>query len=508
MVALVVTGLARAQAPASGSASAPVEGAARYEQLDWLWKTPIVAAAGGNLSASRPVEELAKVEVLRTGLTAAQIDAGGKILPIAREDTIEPGKSIEETLDKSGVVRAVYVAIPDRIDPLDSSALYRCAIRCYFDGAAEPQIELPLSVFFGGGFGRPDINMLVAGGNRTVEIPLPDRRAGAEFCYMLLPMPFHNGCRIEILNAGAEPINLLLYLRVAIGGATKDTLRLHARYRREFPVQKRKLSVAALRGKGRLVGLSRLLDAPRDAWGDIAPTVIELDQASPLVMRCQGFAPATLEPPHDGMSGPLEWISPSRAFGRATGVEWRIADPFQNVERAAVTIPVRSPSGDAAVAPWIGAALWWYSPSETQHDFPRLRTEDLRPPPLRVADVVEIEGRSASSEALRVAAKEARGIEYSGDAAVSIPADTDVKIDVPFLAVREVELKIRVNPRQDFGTIKARSDGGSGEITFDRRTSGVYSLGRWKLKPGPNTVTVRATRAAILDCWMTPVAGP
>ena len=490
--------------PATQPVADPALGVARYTQLDWLWKP---ASGAPPLATIRPAPDQPAIPELKTGLTAAQIDAGGKILPIAREDALAPNAVIEESISGPGVVRAIYVAVPDRIDPLDAHALYRCAIRIAVDGAKEPQIELPLSVFFGGGSGRPEVNMLVAGGNRSVDVPLPERRAGSEFCYMLLPIPFLDGCHIELLNAGSQPINLLLYARVAIGGETKDGLRLYARYRREFPVQRRNWTIAQLRGKGSLVGLTRLIDAPRDAWTDVGSTVIELEGAR---RRDAGFAAASLPPPHDGAAGPLEFLAASRAYGSVVGVEWRIADPLEFTKAAKLTIPVSAPSDDEATAPWIGAALWWYAAPGCTHDFPRLRVEDLQPPPLRLADAIEIEGRTASPDARRVVAKEARGVEYSGDAAVSIAPEKDIAIDVPFLATRDIELKIRVNPRQDFGTMTAVSARGHrGEATFDRRTSGIYTLGRWGLTPGANTVTIRTTRGAVLDCWLTPeVAKP
>ena len=130
-----------------------------------------------------------------------------------------------------GCITHVYLAmvLPDPAD-------YRNAIvRCYWDGASHPSVEVPLGDFFGVTNGRV----------REYQSALTAVNGGLGASHGLnayFPMPFSSGALITIENRGPEALggalgNLWYHVDYEVYGQPlpEDTLRFHAMFAQERP---------------------------------------------------------------------------------------------------------------------------------------------------------------------------------------------------------------------------------------------------------------------------------
>src|ERR1700680_4246563 len=114
--------------------------------------------------------------------------------------------------------------------------LRELVLRMYWDGEAEPSVEVPIGDFFGTGFECED----VPGGHRgqkyqswwSLPITVQDRAMNSYF-----EMPFGNGARVTLSNDGAQDVpNLYFhidYQEFRDGGESAKKGRFHAQWRHE-----------------------------------------------------------------------------------------------------------------------------------------------------------------------------------------------------------------------------------------------------------------------------------
>jgi hypothetical protein len=140
-----------------------------------------------------------------------------------------------------GVVRRWWLTVA----PRHSVALQRQVIvRCYWDDEATPSVEVPLSDFFGVGFGE---------WRDYVSAPL-NMTSGGYNSYW--PMPFRRRARITVENRSREVLDRLYY-NVAVETAPRppDTvLYFHAQFRRATAARGAPVTVLEARGRGHYVG--------------------------------------------------------------------------------------------------------------------------------------------------------------------------------------------------------------------------------------------------------------
>jgi hypothetical protein len=179
-------------------------------------------------SAAHPAGPLDQLYRLKSTVTAriSSADPAG-----ANRDWITVGPGETKTLAEisgAGVIRRFYMA------PLaDDRMRYRkVTLRMYWDGEAEPSVEVPLGDFFGSGLGTLRyFHSLVVDVN-------PGIRAG-DFDGMVsyLPMPFARSARITMENDGQVADFRVWYHidyeKYPDGGLPPDAGRLHAQWRRE-----------------------------------------------------------------------------------------------------------------------------------------------------------------------------------------------------------------------------------------------------------------------------------
>jgi hypothetical protein len=141
----------------------------------------------------------------------------------------------------AGIVRRWWLTIA----PRNNVAIQRqLIVRAYWDDETEPSVEVPVSDFFGMGFGE---------WHDYVSLPL-NMTSGGYNCYW--PMPFRRHARITVENRSAVPVDAFYYnLDVeTLDRVPDDVLYFHAQFRRTTTVRGEPVRVLEARGRGQYVG--------------------------------------------------------------------------------------------------------------------------------------------------------------------------------------------------------------------------------------------------------------
>ena len=156
--------------------------------------------------------------------------------------TLAPGEKLELVNRKgAGVVRRWWLTIaPRNVVEVHRSLI----IRCYWDDEKEPSVEVPVSDFFGMGFGR---------WKDFISLPL-NMTSGGYNCYW--PMPFHRSALITVENRGKVPVTNFYY-NIDIRTYDKlpqTTLYFHAQYRQVRTEKGVPVTLLETTGRGHYVG--------------------------------------------------------------------------------------------------------------------------------------------------------------------------------------------------------------------------------------------------------------
>ncbi len=130
--------------------------------------------------------------------------------------------------------------------PQGSATHQDMLLRIYWDGSSKPGVEAPLGDFFAGCFGK-----------RSEVISLPVAVEGGDSYNCFWRMPFRKSARIEIINQGTQPVNLLYYNIdwIKQDKIAKDVPYFYAQYRQEYPCKHGSDYVLLdTKGKGHYVG--------------------------------------------------------------------------------------------------------------------------------------------------------------------------------------------------------------------------------------------------------------
>lgn len=131
-------------------------------------------------------------------------------------------------------------------------------LRIYWDGNKKPGVEAPVGDFFANCFGRR---------SSVVSIPVIVEDADSYNCFW--NMPFRKSARVEIVNQGDKPVNLLYYNIdwIEKPSLPKDTPYFYAQYRQEYPVKHGEDYVLLdTKGKGHYVGTVLAVRTRSPAW--------------------------------------------------------------------------------------------------------------------------------------------------------------------------------------------------------------------------------------------------
>lgn len=155
---------------------------------------------------------------------------------------IAPGESFT-LVDHAGagVLRRWWLTIAPRNDVAIQRGLI---MRCYWDGEDEPSVEVPVSDFFGMGFGL---------WKDYTSLPL-NMTSGGYNSYW--PMPFKEGARITVENTSDVPIERFYY-NIDIEAHDElrdDALYFHAQFRRTITKSGTPVTILETTGRGHYVG--------------------------------------------------------------------------------------------------------------------------------------------------------------------------------------------------------------------------------------------------------------
>lgn len=155
---------------------------------------------------------------------------------------LAPGQTLVLVDHKgAGVLRRWWLTIaPRNVVEIHRSLI----IRCWWDGEKEPSVEVPVSDFFGMGFGK---------WKDFISLPL-NMTSGGYNAYW--PMPFHRSARITVENRGPLPVSNFYYnidIRT-YDRLPKEALYFHAQYRQVRSRQGQPVTLLQTTGRGHYVG--------------------------------------------------------------------------------------------------------------------------------------------------------------------------------------------------------------------------------------------------------------
>jgi hypothetical protein len=147
---------------------------------------------------------------------------------------------------EAGIIRRWWVTIA----PRDNRKIQRrLIVRCYWDGEEEPSVEVPVSDFFGMGFGE---------WKDYQSLPL-NMTSGGYNSYW--PMPFRESARITVENTSDVPVDRFYYnIDVATRTELPDkALYFHAQYRQTQTEEGTSVTILETEGRGHYVGTLLLM---------------------------------------------------------------------------------------------------------------------------------------------------------------------------------------------------------------------------------------------------------
>ena len=164
--------------------------------------------------------------------------------------TLAPGEtSTLMNTTGAGTIERIWITTQDWPDPgrfkvKREHILKKLLFRAYWDGEDKPSIDCPLGDSFGAGFGRyQEYHSLVMG-----------MTSGGFYCYF--PMPYADGCRIEIINESDEQVPHFYYAfnYRELDHLEEDTGRFHAKWRRATTEAGKPYTILEAEGHGHFMG--------------------------------------------------------------------------------------------------------------------------------------------------------------------------------------------------------------------------------------------------------------
>jgi Protein of unknown function (DUF2961) len=133
-------------------------------------------------------------------------------------------------------------------------------LRFYWDGEAEPSVEVPVADFFASGWGKWDRCALI----NSLPICVNPRCAFNSYWQM----PFHKSCRITMENIDDKDMVLYYQVNYALTDIPADAATFHAQFRRENPLKTKGTYtiVDGIKGKGQYVGTYLAVGVHNTGW--------------------------------------------------------------------------------------------------------------------------------------------------------------------------------------------------------------------------------------------------
>jgi Protein of unknown function (DUF2961) len=231
------------------------------------------AAAAPSAPASAGIAELARLHDTRTRRSSSYDRTGGN----ADYISLEPSQTAVLMMeDGPGAITHIWFTIASS----DKYHLKNLVLRMYWDGEAEPSVEVPIGDFFGLGLGD---YFLYQSALTTV--------ASIKALNAYFPMPFSRSARITVTNEGKLRAGSFYYnIDYALTPELPPGLGyFHAQYRQAAPCRRaqpggpKNLTGAdnyvfmEARGKGHLIGVTQSVLLNQDGWMGEGDEMIFID---------------------------------------------------------------------------------------------------------------------------------------------------------------------------------------------------------------------------------------
>jgi hypothetical protein len=198
-------------------------------------------------------------------------------------------------------------------------------LRIYWDGRERPGVEAPVGDFFANCFGKR---------SEVKSLPVAVEDADSYNCFW--HMPFRKSARIEIINQGDKPVNLLYYNVdwVKKEKLPKDSPYFYAQYHQEYPVRHGKDYVLLdTKGKGHYVGTVLAVRTRSPAWFGEGDEKIYIDgEAKPSIWGTgtedyflSAWGLKTTSTPYFGVPYFDQW---GIVGGHTSAYRWHVSDPI------------------------------------------------------------------------------------------------------------------------------------------------------------------------------------
>jgi hypothetical protein len=412
---------------------------------------------------------------------------------------IAPGETLT-LLDHrgAGIVRRWWLTI----SPRNHREIQRqLIVRCWWDDEAEPSVEVPITDFFGVGFGE---------WRQFVSAPL-NMTSGGYNSYW--PMPFRRRARITVENRSSVAVGSFYYnVEVEARDRLPDsTLYFHAQFRRATTARGVPLTLAEIDGRGQYVGtvLSMQPLRGRGLWylegdervfvdGETSPSVIGTGTEDYFSSGWY-FDTGPYSAPYHGLT-----IKDSLS-GRVSAYRWHVEDPIPFARSLRFTIE-HGGTNDAPGVDYASVAYWYQT--HPHRPFPALPTALLPYEPaarLRIAGLVEAEGALGTARvtagelrAQDMGAWEGDSARWSGGAQLWwVEARPGARLTLPLRApsAGTYEIVGRFTRAGDYGDVRVRVNGRALPTVVRGyapavEATGPISLGRAPLRAGANALVV------------------
>ena len=398
----------------------------------------------------------------------------------------------------AGIVRRWWVTIA----PRNSVELQRqLVVRCWWDDEATPSVEVPLSDFFGLGFGE---------WTDFVSAPL-NMTSGGYNSYWA--MPFRRRARITIENRASVPVERLYYnVDVETFDALPDdVLYFHAQFRRTSAVRGTPVTILDAQGRGHYVGTVLAMQPAhgRSMWylegnervfvdGESSPSVLGTGTEDYFSSGWY-FDTGPYSAPYHG--APIK----DTTSGRISAYRWHIPDPIPFRERLRFTIE-HGGTNDVPGTDYTSTAFWYQT--HPHAPFPPLPAA-LMPLPPWTPRTIEglIEGESLAATARATAGEvrvqdmanfEREGVSWSGGAQLWwVEAEPGARLTMLLEApaAGTYELAGIFTRATDYGRVRLHLNGRPLAPVVDLYGAAVeptatISFGRVPLRAGANELVV------------------
>ncbi|PCJ63149.1 MAG: hypothetical protein COA73_05695 [Candidatus Hydrogenedentota bacterium] len=338
-------------------------------------------------------------EARRASSTEPDLKGNGDSIPIP------PGKSIT-LLDAEGpgVITHFWNTLA-AFDPFSGRSV---VLRIYYDGNAEPSVQVPLGDFFGVGHGAL---------KSFTSLPVSVSANGlSRTCYWKMPFKKH----IKVTVTNESPIypvaDFYYYLNwQKHESLPENTMYFHANYRQEMPAKKGHYTILETEGVGHYVGTVLSVQQVEMGWFGEGDDFIYIDGSKTPQLKGTGtedyFNDAwgfrEFNTPYHGVS----LYEGGHPGDRVSAYRWHIADPIPFKKSIRVTIEHRGRVWDELAEnpedfeiassserpDWISSVGFWYQyPPATISD--KLPPTNKRIAPYKIIPVQSLEYRADPPE--------------------------------------------------------------------------------------------------------------